>query len=177
MDTQKYHALLRAIELGSFSAAAEELGYTPSGIRQMAEAVEREMGFPLLLRGRSGIRPTGACQVLLPRFHELIRAEKLLQLDAAELKGLSVGSVTIGAYSSVAINRLPRVLQQFHQDFPQISICLREGIHQELDTWLENREVDFCLYSGSADKSYDWFPLYQDPMLTVLPLSHPMAGC
>ena len=44
MDTQKYHALLRAIELGSFSAAAEELGYTPSGIRQMAEAVEREMG-------------------------------------------------------------------------------------------------------------------------------------
>ena len=39
MDTQKYHALLRAIELGSFSAAAEELGYTPSGIRQMAEAV------------------------------------------------------------------------------------------------------------------------------------------
>ena len=74
MDTQKYHALLRAIELGSFSAAAEELGYTPSGIRQMAEAVEREMGFPLLLRGRSGIRPTGACQVLLPRFHELIRA-------------------------------------------------------------------------------------------------------
>ena len=177
MDTQKYHALLRAIELGSFSAAAEELGYPPSGIRQMAEAVEREMGFPLLLRGRSGIRPTGACQVLLPRFHGLIRAEELLQLDAAELKGLSVGSVTIGAYSSVAINRLPRVLQQFHQDFPQISICLREGIHQELDTWLENREVDFCLYSGSADKSYDWFPLYQDPMLAVLPLSHPMAGC
>ena len=66
MDTQKYHALLRAIELGSFSAAAEELGYTPSGIRQMAEAVEREMGFPLLLRGRSGIGPPGPARSCSP---------------------------------------------------------------------------------------------------------------
>ena len=55
MDTQKLNALLRSIELGSFSAAAEELGFTPSGISHMAAAVEDELGYPVLLRGRSGV--------------------------------------------------------------------------------------------------------------------------
>ena len=176
MDIQKYYALLRSIELGSFSAAAEELGYTPSGVRQMAEAVEREMGFSLLLRSRSGIQPTGACRVLLPRIQELIRTERLLQLDAAELQGLTLGSITIGTYPSVAINHLPAVIKQFHQDFPKISISLWEGTYQEVRAWSENHDIDFCVYCGSADNDADWFPLYRDPMLAVLPPNHPMAS-
>lgn len=175
MDIQKYYALLRSIELGSFSAAAEELGYTPSGVRQMAEAVEREVGFSLLLRSRSGIQPTGACRVLLPRIHELIRTERLLQLDAAELQGLTLGSVTIGAFPSVATNYLPAVVKQFHQDFPKISVSLREGTYQELENWMGNHQVDFCVYSGGVNPDADWFPLYQDPMLAVLPPDHPLA--
>ena len=55
MDLLKCRALVRAIELGSFSAAAAEMGYTPSGISHMAAAVEDELGVVLLRRGRSGV--------------------------------------------------------------------------------------------------------------------------
>ena len=50
MDTEKCRALIAALELGSLTAAAESLGYTPSGISRMMAALEDEMGFPLLIR-------------------------------------------------------------------------------------------------------------------------------
>jgi len=175
MDTQKCHVLLRAIELGSFSAAANELNCTPSGVRQMVESVENEIGFSLLHRSKSGVMPTDACKSLIPRLYELIRAEQLLRQDADDLRGLSRGTLDIGAYSSVATHLLPSVIKQFHHVYPHIDIRLREGIYVELENWLENNELDFCIYSGNPLKNYDWFPLYKDPMLAVLPPDHPMA--
>lgn len=71
MDTEKCAALLRALELGSLSAAAEQLGYTPSGISRMMASLEAEVGFPLLIRSRDGIRPTRECRRLLPHLREL----------------------------------------------------------------------------------------------------------
>ena len=56
MNIKKYEAFVRAVELGSLSKAAEELGYTQSGISHMMQALENEVGFPLLVRSSSGIQ-------------------------------------------------------------------------------------------------------------------------
>ncbi|MBQ3263225.1 MAG: LysR family transcriptional regulator, partial [Oscillospiraceae bacterium] len=58
MDTAKCAALLKVLELGSLSAAAEALGYTPSGVSRMMAAMEAETGLPLLRRGRHGVEAT-----------------------------------------------------------------------------------------------------------------------
>ena len=49
MDTEKSRALLKIIETGSFSQAAEELGYTPSGINRMVKTMEEKQAFPYSL--------------------------------------------------------------------------------------------------------------------------------
>ena len=82
MDTQKYQALLQAIEAGSFSAAAAELGYTPSGISHMVEAVENQLGLTLLRRSHAGVTLTENGQRLLPALRELLHAEALLLQEA-----------------------------------------------------------------------------------------------
>ncbi len=58
MDTEKSRALLKILETGSFSQAAEQLGYTPSGINRMAKAMEKETGFPLFTRSTNGVQLT-----------------------------------------------------------------------------------------------------------------------
>ena len=55
MDTEKCRILLSILKNGSMSAAAEELGYTPSGISRAVEAMETAAGFPILRRGRKGV--------------------------------------------------------------------------------------------------------------------------
>ena len=66
MDTEKCRVLLTVLHERSLSAAAEALGYTPSGVSRLVDSLERETGFPLLHRGRGGVSATRACQELLP---------------------------------------------------------------------------------------------------------------
>ena len=56
MDTKKVSALLTALNRGSLSAAAEELGYTQSGLTHMMNSLEDELGLTLLGVAESPIR-------------------------------------------------------------------------------------------------------------------------
>ena len=60
MDIIKCEAALAAAEQGSLTAAAELLGYTQSGLTHMMNSLEKDIGFPVLLRGRQGVRLTPA---------------------------------------------------------------------------------------------------------------------
>ena len=55
MNTEKCRLLLQVIQAGSFSSAAERLGYTPSGVMRSIASLEKEIGFPLLGRTAQGI--------------------------------------------------------------------------------------------------------------------------
>ena len=71
MDTEKSRMLLKIIETGSFSQAAELLGYTPSGINRMVKSMEDEIGFLLFTRSQKGVCLTTEGKRLLPIFGNL----------------------------------------------------------------------------------------------------------
>lgn len=77
MPVNKYEAFLKAAELGSLTRAAAELGVTQSAVSHMIGALEEELGFSLLKRGRGGARATADGERVLPairRHAELTRA-------------------------------------------------------------------------------------------------------
>ena len=45
MDARKLNAIMTAIDLGSFSKAAETVGYTQSGLTHLVNSLEKELGF------------------------------------------------------------------------------------------------------------------------------------
>ena len=55
MNTEYYRILLRTVEIGNITKAAELLGYTQSGISRIIGKVEEELGTPLVHRNRTGI--------------------------------------------------------------------------------------------------------------------------
>ena len=55
MDTRKLESLIAAAELGSFTKAAQILGYTQSGLTHMMKSLEQELGVQLLVRSHTGI--------------------------------------------------------------------------------------------------------------------------
>lgn len=83
METKKWEALLTAVELGSFTRAAEKLGCTQSGLTHMMNSLEGEVGFPLLVRDRYGVRLTTAGERLLPAVRELLQTERRLEGEIA----------------------------------------------------------------------------------------------
>lgn len=71
MDLDCCRALVCAIEEGSLTAAAVRLQYSVS---RTVASLEEECGFALLLRERSGVRPTKECETLLPAIRALLNA-------------------------------------------------------------------------------------------------------
>ena len=176
MDINKYKVFLQAVDAGSFSRVADALGYTPSGIVHMMNTLENEMGFPLLIRSRKGVRPTPDGERIVPVLRELVRWEEQLNQVTSDICGIATGTIHIGTYYSIAVNWLPEVIKAFERDFPNVHIMILEGVHQQLDEWLDEHRVDFCLFSHQPGSSNEWIPLRRDRMVAVLPKDHPRAG-
>lgn len=176
MDITKCKVFLKSVELGSFSKAASALGYTTSGVSQLVNTFEKEMGFPLLTRSNKGVEATDNALKIIPILREIIiQEEKLYQVNS-EIKGLTLGNITIAAYSSIATHWLPSVIKGFQELYPQIEIKLMEGIRQEVDSWLSDKKADIAFFTYKDPMPYDWIPLAKDPMLAVLSKDHPLAN-
>ena len=175
METARCRAFLAAAETGSFSHAAEVLRYTPSGVNQLVSALEKEVGFSLFSRSTKGVALTANGQLLLPVIREILHQEDRLFELSAQMNGLLIGTVTIAAYSSIATHWLPAVIRAFQQDYPHVEIKLMEGIWQEVSQWLEERTADIGFFSYQENMPFEWIPLAEDPMVALLPRSHPLA--
>ena len=173
MDTKKWASLLAAVESGSFTRAARQLDITQSGLTHMMNALERETGFPLLVRDRSGVRLTAAGERLLPAIRELVQAAGHLEGQIAEQAGRRRESIRVAAYSSICMHWLPTIVQQFRWAYPDVSIDIRMGSVEEIYRWLQEGTVDLSFASRQDQWRYDWTPLWDDPLLAILPPDYP----
>ena len=173
METKKWEALLAAVELGSFTRAAARLGATQSGLTHMMNGLEREVGFPLLLRDRYGVRLTAAGERLLPAIRELVEANRRLEGQIAAQGSLKRESVRVAAYSSICMHWLPTIVQQFRWEFPDVSVDIRMGSVDEMYRWIREDKVDLSFASRQDRGRYDWVPLWDDPLLAILPPDDP----
>lgn len=173
METKKWEAMLTAVELGSFTRAAARLGLTQSGLTHMMNALERETGLPLLQRDRSGVRLTAAGERLLPAVQALLQAQHRLEDQIAAQNSRLRENIRVAAYSSICMHWLPTIIQQFRWAWPDVSVDIRMGSVAEIYRWLQDGKVDLCFASRQDQGPYDWVPLWDDPLLAILPPGDP----
>ena len=161
MDQNKCVALLTAIDLGNLTRAAEQLGYTQSGLSYVIKTLETELGFPLLVRSRTGVRPTEDCQRILPLLRDLDRKSRQLEQEAADIRGLAVGTVSLATFPSISRFWLPEILRDFAQHYPGITVSIRESGQEELDEWLREGSVDLAFCSYHENSQNHWIPSWR----------------
>ena len=175
MESEKCRVLLCAIDKGSITAAAEAMGYTISGVSSMMAALEGEVGFPLLRRGREGVAPTNECLRLLPSLREMVaQAEQCRQL-AGELRGVVSGTVAVAAFSSVATHWLPNMICAFQEDYPNIDFDILLGNYPEIERWILQGRADYGFLHLPTRADLKTLDLARDELLAVLPEDHPLA--
>ena len=109
MANQKYDAFLTVARLGSFKAAAEELGYTQAGISYLVNALEKELGLTLFLREYGGVHLTTEGREVLGLVQAINADEHALAARVRELADREGGLVRVGAFTSVAIEWFPSI--------------------------------------------------------------------
>ena len=178
MDTKKVQALLAAIDLGSLTAAASELGYTQSGLTHMMNSLENELGLNLLLRSKSGVRLSPAGQELLPELRSLADAAGALDLAAEQLRQRNCSTLRLGAYSSIARHWVPQIMAEYRKVCPDTQVSLIMDGLVELYSAVRDDQLDCIMtsYDESLAQGFGWIPLWEDELVAVLPESFPLEG-
>ena len=173
MDTKKLEALVVSVELGSFTRAAEQLGYTQSGLTHMMNSLEKDIGFTVLVRGRSGVQLTPAGQRIFPLVRDCLAGSAALEREISLINSHKEDSVRVAAYESIARHWLPEVIQQFRRVHPDLTVDIQMGSVDEVYRWVLEDRVDMCFASRQDYNTLDWTPLRDDELLAILPPDYP----
>ena len=125
MDSKKLEILMTAADLGSFTKASEVVGYTQSGLTHMMDALEREIGFPLLQRNHSGIQLTEQGIQLMPAIREFLQANANLENQIKVIAQQKTEVIRIAAYASIAMQWMPEILYRFRRICPEVNVGIR----------------------------------------------------
>ncbi|GHC46112.1 LysR family transcriptional regulator [Neogemmobacter tilapiae] len=131
-DWNLYRSYLAVMTHGSLSGAARDLGLTQPTLARHIDQLEQVLGLGLFLRGPSGLSPTEAGLALRPAA-QAIEAAALAFERAAEGAGQkgAAGVVRISASEVFAAERLPALLRDIRQQYPQITLEIVATDHVE----------------------------------------------
>lgn len=176
MDPHLLRTYVTVARLASFSEAARELGYTQSAVSQHIQALEQDLGAPLLTR--RPVAPTAAGERLLEHAGPL-----LLRLDAARADVVRrAASPEHGLTLAAAPTALaPRVLAAL----PVAGVTLRVLAREAVLAAVAMGAADLGLVDGLAAPNDplrlpDVAPLTsrgagEEAVCVLLPDSHPLA--
>lgn len=177
MESKKLEALLMAVDLGSFTKAAEVLGYTQSGLTHMMNSLEKEVGFTLLERGRSGVRLTEEGERIAPAVREFLQANARLDSVIEQVASSRTEIIRVSAYASIAMHWLPGIIQRFREEYPDVDVDIRMADHVDVPyELLAQGKMDAILVSPQDEGQYEWVHLADDPMFAVLPKDFDTQG-
>ena len=176
MDTKKLEALATAVEMGSFTRASEVLGYTQSGLTHMMNSLEKDFGFPVLVRGRAGVRLTAAGERIFPLVRDCLAAGELLEREIRMINADKEETIRVAAYASVAVHWLPEVIQQFRHDHPGVNVDIQMGSVEEVYRWVREDKADMCFASRQEGQTLEWTYLRNDRLVAILPPDYDMQG-
>ncbi|URN04582.1 LysR family transcriptional regulator [Actinomadura madurae] len=168
---------------GSFTAAAELLGYTQSAISRQVAAAESAAGMPLFVRKARGVEATRAGEAVARR-----AALVLAELDATdrELAMLSdplAEQVTVGAFPTATWSLVPRMVAALRSEHPALAVELHEASTPALVRQVRAGGVDVAVIAVGQDlPDYDLHGLRAERLTTgskgvvAVPRGHRLAG-
>lgn len=137
-------------EQGSIIRASAMLHCVPSNITNRLKHLEGELGVSLFIRKGRGlvISPSGIVF--------LDYANKILALcqearRALEPGGAPSGTLRIGSIESSAMGRLPPLLAEYHQHYPQVTLQFSTGTWPNLVSEVISHNLDGAIIAVGAD--------------------------
>jgi DNA-binding transcriptional LysR family regulator len=174
----RHLAALRAVaEAGTFSRAAERLGYSQAAVSQQIAGLEKAVATAVFDRP-GGPRPvalTPAGRLLLEHAVQILDRLELAGAELSDLTSGTRGRLVIGTFQSVSVQLLPEVVGLLRTERPGLDIRLHErDVNDELIAELLAGSLDVAFLIGPVDEpDLTCQPIGSDPFVLVQSASEP----
>jgi DNA-binding transcriptional LysR family regulator len=180
LDLRRLVILQRFASLGSITAAAEDLGYSPSAVSQQLATLEREAGVALIERTAHSASLTDAGRELVEHAGFVLAAAETAQSRMRARSGAIAGRVNVSCIPGLAAGLAPHLaaLQRDHQALSIVAhetestiaasaVLDRTSDLAVIDDWTEQ---PIAATSGLAVRR-----LHREQIVLAFPVGHPDA--
>lgn len=169
-------SFLEVARRGNLSRAAEAIFVSQPALTARLHALERELGEPLFVRTRRGMRLTDAGRAFLPYAERAVRALREGEAALREARSASAGRLVLGAAPAVSTYWLPAVLRRFASTHPGIEVAVRTGHSEDMLQLLLNDEVQMAIVRSLRHPETESIRLYEEELVLVVAPGHPFAS-
>ena len=178
MELHQLKTFQAIASMGSFSQAAEALGYAQSTISEHIKSLETELQTHLFKRaGRKQVALTRAGEMLLKYAQKMLNLEAEIKTEVKE-QTEAQGSLSIRIPETVSIHYLPRVLKRFRQRYSKVNLGFMNCVYFDLPEELKAGIVDLGFLITDTFQMPDLATetLRAIPLVLVTYPAHPLAA-
>jgi DNA-binding transcriptional LysR family regulator len=156
-------------------AAARE-SIVASAISKRVAAIEQDIGVALLKRGRRGIEPTPAGELLLRQARDLLATMERMRAELSEFASGVHGNVRVFASLSVLSEFLPDDVGSFLARHRTVRVSLEERVSSEIVRGVRDGAADFgvCWDAGNL-AGLATLRYRADHLCAAVPAGHALA--
>jgi DNA-binding transcriptional LysR family regulator len=142
---------VKIAELGSLTAAAQELHVSQPSLTVAVQRLERELETKLFIRSRRGVSLTSTGQVLMRHASHALRTLELARDEIHSLEEEPRGRFSLGCHESLGAYLLPGFMARFLKKNPQVDIILVNGNSRDVQHGVIDRRIDIGVVVNPQD--------------------------
>jgi molybdate transport repressor ModE-like protein len=180
MNLNALRLFAAVVEHGGFSRAAEAVHVSQPAVSKAVGELERKAGVPLLERGGRGgrgVRLTEAGEALYARARRIFSEERAAEEELRARRGVELGTLRIGASTTIATYLLPELLATFDRRHPGVELRVASLNTRAVVERLLAYELDVALVEGPVRATGVEVSRWREDQLEVIaPAAHRLAG-
>jgi DNA-binding transcriptional LysR family regulator len=182
LDLRRLSVFHEVARLGSFSAAADSLGYSQPAVSHHVARLELEVGATLLHRHPRSLELTDVGRELIRHADGILELVRSAESDLRDIVLEEPGRLRLGGFQTSTDTIIRTALTIFWQGHPNTKVSLLEADPIDHLDGLRSGELDIAIIFDSpegpmtVDDRIDVEFFHEDPLLLALPADHPLAG-
>ncbi len=178
MELHQLRYFLAVVDEGTFTAAAEAVRISQSGVSTQLQKLERELGLGLIDRSARRVALTPAGERLVPYARAAVAAVEDVAGAANGIRGLVTGVLRVTTVTGMVWQPLFDALATIHTRHPGIDLRLREGPSGDLITQVRDGTADVAIaaWAGDPPEGVRTSVVFDDPLVAVVSAGHPWAA-
>ncbi|MGF6920417.1 LysR substrate-binding domain-containing protein [Paraburkholderia sp. 40] len=145
---RQLRVFIEVARLQSFSRAGAEIGLTQSAVSRCVRELESEIGLKLIDRTTREVQLTDVGGNLVASVSRLLGDLDDALREIREIGEQRRGRVVVAASPTVACRLMPRVVASCGQQFPYVTLGLRDDVQSDVVRKVKSGEVDFGVIIG-----------------------------
>lgn len=176
IDDRSLQYFRAAFDASSIRGAAEAMGVAPSVVSRAIRAIELSLGVSLLERGRRGIRPTVAGELLARHAQERWRLDERLIEELSAIEGGERGIVRFAIGEGFIAATFRTRAARFLSAHPNVTLHAETAGTEPMLERLEAGELDLALaFSPRLTPALDCIAEATTPVFAIMNKNHPYA--